>query len=44
MLDVLVALALLAVALDVLRHHRPLLVPRALALPLASWRSRWWPG
>jgi O-Antigen ligase len=35
MLDVLVALALLAVALDVLRHHRPLLVPRALALPLA---------
>jgi hypothetical protein len=35
MLDVLVALALLAVGLDVLRHHRPLLVPRALALPLA---------
>jgi hypothetical protein len=35
MLDVLVALALLAVGLDVLRHRRPLLVPRALALPLA---------
>ncbi|MGH2853391.1 MAG: O-antigen ligase family protein [Solirubrobacteraceae bacterium] len=35
LLDVLVALTLLAVGLDVLRHRRPLLVPRALALPLA---------
>lgn len=35
MLDVLVALALVAVGVDVVRHRRPLLVPRALALPLA---------
>jgi O-Antigen ligase len=35
MLDVLVALAVLAVAIDVLRHRRPLLLPRPLALPLA---------
>jgi hypothetical protein len=35
MLDVLVGLAILAAGLDVLRHHRPLLLPRPLALPLA---------
>jgi O-Antigen ligase len=35
LLDVLVALAILAVGLDVLRHRRPLRVPRPLALPLA---------
>ncbi len=35
MLDGLVALALLAIGLDLLRHRRPLLVARPLALPLA---------
>lgn len=35
MLDVLVALAIVAAGLDVLRHRRPLLLPRPLALPLA---------
>jgi hypothetical protein len=35
LLDVLVALAILAVGLDMLRHRRPLRVPRPLALPLA---------
>jgi O-Antigen ligase len=35
LLDVLVALAILAVGLDILRHRRPLRVPRPLALPLA---------
>jgi O-Antigen ligase len=35
LLDVLVAVALLAVALDMLRHRRALQVPRPLALPLA---------
>jgi hypothetical protein len=35
LLDVLVALALVSVGLDVLRHRRPLRVPRPLALPLA---------
>ncbi len=35
MLDVLVALAVLAVGIDVLRRRRPLLLPRPLALPLA---------
>jgi hypothetical protein len=35
MLDVLVVLAVLAVGIDVLRHRRPLLLPRPLALPLA---------
>lgn len=33
-LDLFVALAVLAVALDVMRHSRPLWVPRPLALPL----------
>ncbi len=35
LLDVLVALAILAVGLDVLRHRRPLRLPRPLVLPLA---------
>jgi O-antigen ligase len=35
MLDVLVALALVAVGLDVLRHRRAVYVPRQLRLPLA---------
>lgn len=34
-LDVFVAMAILSVGLDVVRHRRPLWVPRPLALPLA---------
>ncbi|HVR06244.1 MAG TPA: O-antigen ligase family protein [Solirubrobacteraceae bacterium] len=36
LLDLLVALALVSVALDVMRHRRPLWLPRPLALPLAT--------